>query len=215
MRSEENRRMVERLEKQGIIKTEAVKKAMLSVPRELFVWEGYEKLAYEDQPLPLGDTGQTISAPHMVAIMLEELNVGEGQIVLEVGAGSGYNAACLAHLVGKSGRVISVEVNGELVQFARRNINKLLLNNVEIIHGDGSLGYPPRLEQEIYDRIVVTAAAQSIPRFLISQLKRKGVMLIPVGDMQMQVLMKVSKEADGSLKTRNICDVVFVPLVGA
>lgn len=214
MQYERNRRMVEQLVKQGIVKTEAVKKAILAVPRELFVWEGYESLAYDDQPLLLGDTGQTISAPHMVAIMLEELEVKKGQKVLEVGSGSGYNAACLSYLVGEDGKVISVEINEELIKFARKNIQRLGLKNIDIIQGDGSLGYPPCSNEEIYDRIIVTAAAKSLPNFLRLQLKKGGIMLIPLGDTYMQVLTKFTKDMQGRLKTKNICDVVFVPLVG-
>jgi protein-L-isoaspartate(D-aspartate) O-methyltransferase len=211
----DNRKMVEMLVRRGVIKKMSVRDAMMNVPRELFVWEGYEDLAYEDQPLPLGDTGQTISAPHMVAIMLEELDVKPGNIILEVGSGSGYNAACLSFLTGERGKVISLEIDERLVNFARKNVEKLGLKNVQIILSDGSLGYPPYSETETYDRIVVTAAAPSIPKYLTFQLKKNGIMLIPVGKCYSQVLKKVTNDSEGRTGIEDICDVVFVPMVGA
>ena len=188
---------------------------MLKIPREKFVWPGYEDRAYDDTPLPLGDTGQTISAPHMVAIMLEELRVKPGHFVLEIGAGSGYSSALLAEIVAPDGRVVTVERIPELATFAKRNLRKVGLHNlVQVVVGDGSLGYPPKLEREIYDRIVVTAAAPRRPKYLLSQLKRGGVMLVPIGPIGYQQLVRITKKQDGSILEENLGECVFVPLIG-
>lgn len=214
MSESQRERLVSSLEAAGVIRTAPVRKAILSVPRELFVWEGYEGLAYSDSPLPLGSTGQTISAPHMVAIMLEELELEAGQTVLEVGCGSGYNAACISTIVGGRGRVVGVELNEELVVFSRRNLSRAGITNVEVQHGDGSLGFPPLSGEETYDRIVVSAAARRLPEPLSKQLKKGGVLLIPLGEGPVQVLTKVRKDRAGRLSFSSVCDCVFVPLVG-
>jgi len=207
-------RLVEQLKREGILKSKKIVDAFKKVPRELFVWPGYEDQAYLDMPLPLGDTGQTISAPHMVAIMLEELRVEEGQKVLEIGAGSGYNAALLAELVGPRGKVITVERIPELVSFARKNIERAGYSSiVKVVYGDGTLGYPPRMEKEIYDRIIVTAAAPHPPRYLITQLKEGGIMLIPIGPHGYQELTRIYKRS-GRIVKENLGGCVFVPLIG-
>lgn len=208
---EENKKMIEALIRQGKLKDRKVAEAMLKTPRVYFVWKGYEDLAYEDQPLPLGDTGQTISAPHMVAIMLEQLEVKKGHTVLEVGTGSGYNAACLSYLVGEEGKVVSIEINRILHEFAKNNLSKLGIRNVELILGNGTLGYPERLEQEIYDRIIVTAAADEIPGYLVTQLRQEGIMVLPLGKGFTQLLTKLKKK-DRGIETKEICEVIFVPL---
>lgn len=212
-RKDERMKLVRYLEAQGIIKSKSVRDAIASVPRELFVWEGYEDEAYQDTPLPLGNTGQTISAPHMVALMLEELDLRAGNIVLEVGSGSGYNAACISRIVGDSGRVVSIEIEPMLVSFSSRNIGRLGIKNVEIHQGDGSLGWPPNKKVELYDRIVITAAAPSIPQVLIAQLKKDGILLAPLGRSAIQVLTKLTKDSMGKIYTKSICECMFVPLI--
>ncbi len=214
MTSEEARSLVNSLKRQGIIRSRRVEEAMLKVPRELFVWPGMERRAYEDVPLPLGDTGQTISAPHMVAIMLEELEVEEGNRILEVGTGSGYNAALLAELAGREGKVVSVERVPELVEFARANLRRAgYLDRVDVVLGDGSLGYPPRHEGPLYDRVVITAAAPRIPRYPLAQLKDGGILLVPLGPPGYQVLTKVRRSGN-SYRSEELMECVFVPLVG-
>src|SRR3989442_203426 len=139
-----NASLLSRLEREGVLRTRAVREAILSSPRELFVWEGYRDEAYADWPLPLGRTGQTISAPHMVVMMLEELDLRAGMKVLEIGSGSGWNAACIASIVGARGRGGSVELVEGLVEFARRNIAPAgLEKTVEDHQADGSKGWPP------------------------------------------------------------------------
>ncbi len=209
-----NASLVDILEGEGVLHSRAVKEAILSVPRELFVWEGYEEEAYSDWPLPLGRTGQTISAPHMVVLMLEELQLGVGMKVLEIGCGSGWNAACIARIVGGGGRVVSVELNEELVEFAKRNVGRVgLEKNVEIHQGDGSQGWPPLKHEEIYDRVVITAGTPELPDLPLQQLRREGILLVPLGDVPVQMLTKFVKGRDGSVSSRSICPCVFVPLV--
>lgn len=219
---EARKKLVDKLIKEGILKSELNIKAMLKVPRHYFVWPGYEKYAYIDHALPLGNTGQTISAPHMCAYMMEELRPLPGNYILEIGAGSGYQAALLAEIAapdyleeGRWGHVTSIEVVRELVDYARRNIKRIGLDDrVIIIHGDGSIGYPPYYNKEIYDRIIVTAAAPHIPKMLIKQLKRGGILVAPIGNMYIQDLVVLKKEMDGKLTTRRSISCMFVPLIG-
>ncbi len=212
---EARRRIVEYLVELGYIRSEKVKKALLSVPREEFVPEAYRDMAYNDHPLPIG-YGQTISAIHMVAIMTEALDPEPGDKVLEVGTGSGYQAAVLAEIVGKMdpsrrGHVYTIERIPELAEFARRNLERTGYSEyVTVIVGDGTLGYP---DEAPYDRIIVTAASPDIPEPLIEQLKDGGRIVIPVGDLWFQRLVIADKK-DGELVRRYGIECVFVPLVG-
>ena len=212
-----NASLVRELEAEGILRTSSVKQAVLSSPREFFVWDDYRDEAYFDRPLPLGATGQTISAPHMVVMMLEELDLRAGMSVLEIGSGSGWNAACMANIVGTRGRVVGIELIRELVEFATRNIRRVgggrLEKIVEIHQGDGSKGWPPLERTETYDRVVVTAAAPQIPEVPLQQLRRGGILLLPLGDSPAQILTRVMKGRDGGLASSPICPCVFVPLV--
>ncbi len=211
--------MVERLVRVGIIKSKEVERAFLKVPREEFVWYNMKHLAYEDTPLPLGNTGQTISAPHMVAIMLEELELVKGLRVLEIGAGSGYSAALMAEIVQPNddknkGHVISIERVKDLINFAKENLKRTgYSDRVSIVFGDGTLGYPKRREEMLYDRIVITAASPHIPRYLKAQLKENGIILAPIGNTFMQTLVKAIKRK-GDLEFREVCGCMFVPLIG-
>ena len=157
----------------------------------------------------------------MVAIMLEELDLKAGLTVLEIGSGSGYNAAVMAEIIRsskgsvESSRVVSVERIPSLVEFSRSNLERTgYSNQVDVVLGDGSLGYPERSIEQVYDRIIVTAASPSIPRYLESQLKENGIILIPVGEPHIQNLTKAIKKS-GRLTKMNICECMFVPLVGA
>ncbi|MGC9112024.1 protein-L-isoaspartate(D-aspartate) O-methyltransferase [Acidilobus sp.] len=205
------RKLVDDLKLRGYLKSQAVERAMLSVPRELFVPEGVRDRAYEDRPLPIG-YGQTISAPSVVAYMTELLEVSEGMKVLEVGTGSGYQAAILAMIVGDRGHVWTVERIAELASRAKETIESLGLGGrVTVIVGDGSLGYPPAAP---YDRIIVTAASPKVPRPLVEQLAEGGLMVIPVGSKEEQALTIVRKR-EGQVFQQSDIEVLFVPLVGA
>ncbi len=184
---------------------EAIKK----VPRHLFVPVKYRDQAYIDTPLPIG-FGQTVSAPHMVAIMCDILNLKEGEKVLEIGTGCGYHAAVVAEIIGKKGKVISIERIPELAEMAAANLRGLGYDNVEVIVGDGSEGYPPEAP---YDKIYVTASAPDVPKPLIDQLKKGGRMVIPVGG-ENQWLIVVDKDEKGNIKRKNWGSVRFVLLKG-
>ncbi|KSW11516.1 protein-L-isoaspartate O-methyltransferase [Pyrodictium occultum] len=215
---EARQRLVERLVHEGYIRSEHVKRAMLRVPRELFLPEDLRHLAYEDTPLPIGH-GQTISAPHMVAMMTELAELEPGMKVLEVGTGSGYHAAVIAEVVAPSGtprekwgHVYTVERIPELAERARFNLERAgYSDRVAVIVGDGSKGYPSAAP---YDRIIVTAAAPEVPRPLPEQLRPGGKIVIPIGDRYMQYLYVVEKLPDGRLKKRPVTPCIFVPLVG-
>lgn len=191
------------------ISDEKVRKAMLRVPRHKFVPEYERQEAYIDTPLDIG-YGQTISAPHMVAIMCNLLELSEGHKVLEIGSGSGYNAAVMGELVGKTGHVYTVERIEPLVDFARENLKQTGYNNVTVILEDGSMGYS---RYAPYDRISVTCAAPQIPDPLLEQLKPGGVMVIPVGNYS-QELIRITKDNEGILHREKKGGVVFVPLIG-
>lgn len=187
--------------------SERVYNAIKKVPRHLFVPERYRSEAYLDTPLPIG-YGQTISAPHMVAIMCELLNLKEGEKVLEIGTGCGYHAAVTAEIVGKNGLVVSIERIPELADMAKQNLSALGYDNVLVIVGDGSLGYA---EKAPYDKIYVTASAPDVPKPLIEQLKTGGKIVIPIGESY-QTLYIVEKE-DGIIR-RSWGAVRFVLLYG-
>ncbi|WP_297074039.1 protein-L-isoaspartate(D-aspartate) O-methyltransferase [Thermococcus sp.] len=202
-------RTVENLVREGIIRSEAVRRAFLKFPRYLFVEERYKKYAHLDEPLPI-PAGQTISAPHMVAIMLELADLKPGMNVLEIGTGSGWNASLIAELVKRD--IYTIERIPELAEFARRNLERAGVKNVHVILSDGSRGFPPKAP---YDRIIVTAGAPDIPKPLVEQLKPGGKLIIPVGSYHLwQNLLEVIKREDGSIKVKNHGGVAFVPLIG-
>ncbi|NNG13787.1 MAG: protein-L-isoaspartate(D-aspartate) O-methyltransferase [Gammaproteobacteria bacterium] len=186
---------------------ERVMAAMAEVPREEFVPADLKALAYLNEPLPIGH-GQTISQPYIVALMTDLLDLTEESVVLEIGTGSGYQAAILSRLAKQ---VYSIEKITELYETASRRLRELGYNNIETRCCNGYNGWE---EEAPFDGIIVTAAATHIPSALVEQLKPGGRMLIPVGLQYMpQELMLVIKEEDGSSRTESILDVAFVPLV--
>lgn len=202
--------MVERLVGNGYIHSPKVIEAMKKVPRHYFTLDWYGRAAYRDTPLDIGE-GQTISAPHMVGIMLEALDLREGQEVLEVGGGSGYHAALVAEIVGKGGHVYSVERVKALAERARISLKKAgLQDRVMMITADGSQGWPLKAP---YDRIFVACAAPEIPEPLVRQLKDGGKLLIPVGSRYMQELILLEKRGR-KRRQKNLGGCVFVPLIG-
>jgi protein-L-isoaspartate(D-aspartate) O-methyltransferase len=199
-------RMVEQqLESRGITDLRVLE-AMRRVPRHLFVPPSRRGRAYDDTPLPLGE-GQTISQPYMVGWMTELLELTGGETVLEVGTGSGYQAAVLGLLAKK---VYSIERIAQLAEPAVKRLAELGFKNIEVIVGDGSLGLE---EHAPYEAIMVTAGSPGIPQALIEQLAEGGRMVIPVGSSSMQMLTLVTRE-DGRVRTREAGPCVFVPLVG-
>ncbi len=201
------RRMVEDQLRGRDIQDERVLAAMGKVPRHLFVPAAYAAMAYEDTPLPIGE-GQTISQPYIVALMTQEIRPKSGDKVLEIGTGSGYQAAVLAELASE---VYTIELVGELGRRAAALLDRLGYANVRCRIGNGYLGWP---EAAPFDAIVVTAAADAIPPRLVGQLQPGGRLVMPVGPPdQVQDLILGVKQTDGSLKTETIIPVRFVPLV--
>ena len=212
-------KLVNSLVIQGILQSQKVVNAMLLVPRFKFLPEDIQLYSAADAPLQIG-FGQTISAPHMVCIMNEALQLEVGLKVLEVGAGSGWHASTVAELVApknvprsKRGHVYSTEIVQALAETARKNIRNAGFDDcVTVINADGSKGYS---EKAPYDRIVVTAAAPHVPQPLLDQLKADGVMVIPVGRVSFfQTLLRLTKGGDGRIKQENLGGVAFVPLRG-
>ena len=186
-----------------------VLEAIGKVRREEFVLERDKGNAYGNYPLPIGH-GQTISQPLMVAEMTEVLELERGMKVLEVGAGSGYQAAIIKELVGEEGEVVSIEKIPELAKFARGNLKRSGYE-VEVVVGDGTLGYEAKAP---YDRIMVTAGAPDVPERLVEQLKVGGLLVIPVGGGHMQALKIVRKVREGWVEEREGAGCVFVKLIG-
>ena len=204
-----------------VLQNPRLEEAFRAVDRALFVPERLQDKAYEDYPLPIGH-GATISQPTTVALMLEKLDVQPGQKVLDVGSGSGWTTALLAHLVGPSGKVIGLEIVPELVKLGQQNMVRyysLIRANKRIVAEGlpkirkterGVFGLP---EEAPYDRILVSAAAREVPKELIEQLRLDGIMVIPIGKGdEVHHLVRVHKKQDGELETQGYPGFVFVPL---
>ncbi len=207
-RAPERRAMVmEQVAARGV-RDSATLRAMLTVPRHEFVPAESQRLAYGDHPLPIGH-GQTISQPFIVGYMTALLRLGPRARVLEIGTGSGYQAAVLAEIVGE---VYSVEIIEPLAAAAAERLRRLGYGQVRVRTGDGFFGWP---DAAPFDAIIVTAAAGFVPPPLLEQLKPGGRLVIPVGSVYgAQDLVLVEKAADGGLSTRTLLPVQFVPLVG-
>ncbi len=198
-------RLVQTLRRRGI-RDDRVLRAIEKTPRELFVTEPFQDEAYADTALPIA-CGQTISQPYIVAFMTEALALEPSDKVLEVGTGSGYQAAILAHLVD---HVFTIERHEELAKTAKARFQALGLKNISTRVGDGSLGWP---EEAPFDAIIVTAAAESVPPPLLEQLAIGGRMVIPLGkDITFQTLYRVDKTEDGP-DYKELLPVRFVPLI--
>jgi protein-L-isoaspartate(D-aspartate) O-methyltransferase len=205
-RDKRERLVRDHISAEGILNP-AVIESMRSVPREEFVPDDLKRRAYNNEPLPIG-YGQTISQPYIVALMSELLQPEKGHVVLEIGTGSGYQAAILSRIVKK---VYSVEIIEPLAARARETVKGLGFDNIEIRVGDGYFGWE---EKGPFDAIIVTAAADHIPPPLIAQLKNGGKMCIPVGQPYFsQVLKLLEKDAEGRVRVKDILPVVFVPFV--
>lgn len=205
-RAEERRIMVERQIAARGICDPRVLAAMLEIPRHLFVPSRYDRAAYDDNPLPIG-SGQTISQPYIVALMTELLHPKATDAVLEIGTGSGYQAAILSRLVR---RLTTIERIPTVADRARANLKSIGVSNVVVIEGDGTLGFPGNAP---YEGIIITAATPEVPRPLIGQLADGGILVAPVGGHDIQDLISFQKKG-GLLKQESHGGVRFVPLIG-
>jgi protein-L-isoaspartate(D-aspartate) O-methyltransferase len=201
-------RLIMELRKQGITDSKVLG-AIERVPREAFVPETFRDQAYENTALPIG-SGQTISQPSVVAFMTQELKIGDRMKILEVGTGSGYQAAVLAKLCR---RLYSIERHRDLRMEAEQKFRDLRINNITAKTGDGTKGWP---EQAPFDRIIVTAAAtRDIPHALLEQLAPDGIMIAPMGETARdQHLYRFTFDTDGTLQREQMWPVRFVPLIG-
>lgn len=204
-RENDRRRMVEEQLRQRDIANPRVLDAMSRVPRHLFVPQEHRADAYGDHPLPIGH-GQTISQPYIVAFMTQALDVDPDHRVLEIGTGSGYQAAVLAELAKE---VYTIEIVAPLAERARETLAAMSYRNVHIRTGNGYLGWP---EHAPYDRIMVTAAPEEVPPALVEQLKVGGIIAIPVGDFFQE--LRILRKTESGMETLATMPVRFVPMTG-
>jgi protein-L-isoaspartate(D-aspartate) O-methyltransferase len=197
--------VISQIERRGV-NDPRVLKALRSVPRHAFVPKHLTEQAYDDNALPIGED-QTISQPYVVAVMTQSLELRGSDRVLEIGTGSGYQAAVLAELVH---HVFTIEIVESLAKQAKGRLGKIGYENITPRTGDGYGGWP---DESPFDAIIVTAAPDHIPQALVAQLKVGGKMVIPVGDFEQQ-LMLLTKQTDGSVKEKRIIPVRFVPMTG-
>jgi protein-L-isoaspartate(D-aspartate) O-methyltransferase len=202
-------RMVQRqIEARGITDP-AILEAFREVPREAFVSDRHAHLAYGDHPLPI-EANQTISQPYIVALMIQAAAIKAGDMVLEVGSGSGYAAAVISRIAAK---VIGIERQHSLVEIGRERLARLGYDNIEIVEGDGTRGCPGEAP---FDAILAAASGSHVPEALIAQLAPNGRLVMPIGERGwVQELVKVTKQEDGVLRQENLGGVRFVPLIGA
>lgn len=205
-RADERKAMVERQIAARGIHDPAVLTAMMEIPRHLFIPPPYDRAAYDDNPLPIG-SGQTISQPYIVALMTELLHPKATDNVLEIGAGSGYQAAILSRLVRS---LTTIERITPVANLARKNLKSIGIDNVIVIEGDGTLGY---LGNAPYDGIIITAATPEVPRPLIGQLADGGTLVAPIGGRDIQDLITLHKRGT-SIVQESHGGVRFVPLIG-
>lgn len=198
--------MIENLKFQGII-DEKVLEAIKNIPREGFVLPEFKNLAYEDRALPI-ISNQTISQPYTVAFMLQALELEKNDKVLEIGSGSGWNSALISFIT--KSEVFTVEYNKEVAEFAENNLKKSKIKKCKVIIGDGNKGYEKEMP---YDKIILTAACSKIPSDLIKQLKNNGILLVPVGTLLDQDLIKI-KKINNEINKESLGKFIFVPLKG-
>jgi protein-L-isoaspartate(D-aspartate) O-methyltransferase len=206
----ERNKKVKQLIKQGYLKTERIKAAMLKVRREDFIPKPYKDYAHREVPLPLPGEKATISCPHSYPLFYEPLGLDRGHKFLEVGLGSGYGAAIAREVVGSDGLVVSIDIDPLTFEFARKNLENSGYKDVILVKGDGGLGYP---KLSPYDRISVTAASIRIPPPLVEQLKVGGRLIAPVIENGIQYLVLLEKR-DKRVRSEVLCEVLYVSLRG-
>ncbi len=204
---ERERMVAAQLASRGVRDTRVLR-AMATVPREAFVSAGTEELAYQDNPLPIGE-GQTISQPYIVAAMAEAAELEPPDRVLEVGAGSGYAAAILSRLASQ---VFAIERHASLTETARARCRALGYHNITLKTGDGSIGWP---EEAPFDAILVAAGVRQPPEALKRQLKTRGRLIVPVGERDEQRLLRIRRTGEETFQEDDLGGVRFVPLIGA
>ncbi len=206
---EERESLIKHLIESKALKTPRIIEAFRKIPRHLFVRKEYLSHAYDDIPLPTF-CGQTISQPYTVAIMTEALNPKPGEKILEIGSGSGWQAAILGYCVGKKGKVITVELEKTLIEFARKNLKKLKLKlNIEVIHWDGKKGYP---KEAPYDKCIITAGCPEIPEPVLNQVKVSGRIVAPVDSFWGQRMLVIDKISEKEFRKKDLGSFIFVPL---
>jgi len=199
--------LIDNMKNTGFLTDSRVEHAIRQNPRHYFLPESSKNRAYENSPIPVMKN-QTISQPSVVSRMTEWLDLKEGQKVLEIGSGSGWQCAILAKMVGK-GKIFTIERHDSLANFAKKNLENLGIKNAKIIHGDGRLGLP---EESPFDRIMITAACKEIPKTLMNQLAMDGLLIAPVGE-DIQSLILIRKTPKGFVEIKNQKGYVFVPLL--
>ncbi len=199
--------LIDIMKNTGFLTDSRVESAFREVPRHNFVPESLKNRAYENEPIHLMKR-QTISQPSVVSRMTEWLDLKEGQKVLEIGSGSGWQSAILAKIVG-NGKIFTVERHSKLASFAKKNLERLGIKNVKIILGDGRSGL---IEESPFDRIMITAACKEVPPALLDQLSLGGLLIAPVGE-NIQSLILLKKTPEGIVEIKNQKGYVFVPLV--
>jgi protein-L-isoaspartate(D-aspartate) O-methyltransferase len=198
------------LARSGLLRSERLRRAMLTVRREDFIPREYRDHAYEEVPLPLPGEQATISCPHSYPLFYEPLGLDEGHRFLEVGVGSGYGTALASEVVGLGGLVVAIDIDPVTLAFARQNLERLGYVDVVLVHGDGGLGSP---EHAPYDRICVTAASPDFPPALVEQLAERGRLIAPILEDARQRLTLLEKSGQG-LRLTILTDVLYVPLRG-
>jgi protein-L-isoaspartate(D-aspartate) O-methyltransferase len=198
------------LGRRGLLRSERLRGAMLTVCRENFIPPQYRDHAYEEIPLPLPGERAMISCPHSYPLFYEPLCLGEGDRFLEVGVGSGYGTALAREVAGPGGLVVAIDIDTTTLAFARENLERAGYTDVVVVHGDGGLGYPERAP---YDRICVTAACPDVPPPLIEQLAAGGRLIAPILEGTRQRLTLLENTVDG-ISRRIVTDVLYVPLRG-
>jgi protein-L-isoaspartate(D-aspartate) O-methyltransferase len=201
---------VAELGRRGRLRSERLRRAMVTVRREDFIPALYRDHAYEEVPLPLPGERATISCPHSYPLFYEPLGLDEGHRFLEVGVGSGYGTSLAREVVGPEGLVVAIEIDAATLAFARENLRQAGYDDVVLVHGDGRLGYS---EHAPYDRICVTAACPSVPSPLIEQLATPGRLIAPVVEGTRQLLTLLEKTADG-VRRSSLANVLYVSLQG-
>lgn len=193
----------------GLIADQRLLEAFDEIPREQFIPASQKKDAYKDMPIPT-IRKQSISQPSTVMLMLQALDIQEGDKIFELGAGVGYQASIMSLLAGEKGKIITTEIIPELIKLTQKNMTALGLSNVEVVETDGSTGYE---KEALYDRAIITAACPDIPKAIIDQMKVGGIIVAPVGDLQQQTLVKAVKKEHG-LDLEFLGPFVFVPMKG-